>query len=277
MTRFRIDLVDDPASCRTVEAIQREAWGMADRAVVPAEQVRAVVHNGGMLLLATVDGEAIGFCYGFVGLDGDEPILCSHMLAVRPSAQSAGIGQALKLAQREHAARRGFQRITWTFDPLQARNAYLNLHRLGARAARYFVDHYGPMDDEINRGIPTDRLLAEWPVRDEPRVRAAPPVDAPWVLPAAPGGGALLPAEPDLEALGAGRGLIAVPSSVEALRAADPDAPAAWRLALRTALSAAFDRGLTAVDLVRDAGDGYSAYLLERAPTSGGEAVGDVT
>ncbi len=166
MGAVQIDVVSDPASCRVVEDIQRAAWGMADRGIVPAEQIRAVVHNGGLLLLASVDGVPVGFCYGFVGLDEGRPILCSHMLAVLPEAQSQGIGRALKLAQRQHAGARGFTAITWTFDPLQARNAYLNLRRLGAVVRRYHVDHYGPMDDAINAGLPTDRLLAEWAVGD---------------------------------------------------------------------------------------------------------------
>ncbi|MBW3603969.1 MAG: GNAT family N-acetyltransferase [Actinobacteria bacterium] len=265
-----IERVTDPASCRLVEDIQREAWGMSDRAVVPAEQIRAVIHNGGLLLLATSDGAAVGFCYGFVGLEDGEPILCSHMLAVRPDAQSRGVGRQLKLAQRTYAAARGFDRITWTFDPLQARNAYLNLHRLGAYARRYLVDHYGPMDDAINRGLPTDRLVAEWPATgDVPDDDTATDVreaitTGPWVLGATGGGGQVRPATPDRSAAAADVALAAVPADVDRLRETDPEAPAAWRAALRTALAVAFDGGLTAVDLVRDVGDGYSAYVLRR-------------
>ncbi|HSK98106.1 MAG TPA: GNAT family N-acetyltransferase, partial [Euzebyales bacterium] len=164
MPGVRIAPADDPVACSAVEDLQREVWGLPDRGIVPGEQVRAIVHNGGMLLLAHAGGELVGFCFAFVGLDRDRPIWCSHMLAVRPQWRSRGIGRALKLAQRDLARDRGIHLITWTFDPLQARNAHLNLHRLGARARRYLVDHYGTMDDAINRGLPSDRLVAEWQV-----------------------------------------------------------------------------------------------------------------
>lgn len=267
MGAIQIDAVSDPASCRAVEDIQRAAWGMADRGIVPAEQIRAVVHNGGLLLLASVDGVPVGFCYGFVGLDEGRPILCSHMLAVLPEAQSQGVGRALKLAQRRHAAERGFTAITWTFDPLQARNAYLNLRRLGAVARRYHVDHYGPMDDAINAGLPTDRLLAEWAVVDDRDRRPTTPGDLPWALPAASDrAGRVRPGRHDPDALATGHALIAVPADVDALRRDDPEAGAVWRAALRTALTAAFDAGLTAVDLVPDAAPGCAAYVVKDMP-----------
>lgn len=266
MGAIQIDVVSDPASCRAVEEIQRAAWGMADRGIVPAEQIRAAVHNGGLLLLARVDGAAVGFCYGFVGLDDGRPILCSHMLAVLPEAQSQGIGRELKLAQRRHAAARGFTAITWTFDPLQARNAYLNLRRLGAIARHYHIDHYGPMDDAINAGLPTDRLLAEWAIdaRGDPR-RPTPTAGAPWALsPAADAAGHARPGSHDPSALGAGAALIAMPSDIDQVRRDDPDAGPLWRTALRIALVAAFDAGMTAVDVVPDAAPGCAAYVVER-------------
>ena len=260
MASVDIQAVDDPASCRVAERIQREAWGMADRGIVPAEQIRAIVHNGGLLLLAVLDGEPVGFCYGFVGLRGRDPVLCSHMLAVLPRAQSHGIGRALKWAQHRLATERGFAAITWTFDPLQARNAYLNLHHLQAHARTYHVDHYGPMDDEINAGMPSDRLLAEWPVTDPPLPRRN-AVDAPWLLPPA------IPAAPghvDRSVLDGDAVRVAVPADVTALRAEHPDAPTTWRLALRAALPPAFAADLVAVELLREVADGTSAYLLER-------------
>ena len=239
---------------------------MSDRGVVPAEQIRAAVHNGGLLLIARGDGEPIGFCYGFVGLDGHTPILCSHMLAVVPGMQSRGIGQALKMAQRRHAAARGFERITWTFDPLQARNAYLNLHRLGAVARHYHVDHYGPMDDAINAGLPTDRLLAEWWVDSDRAVPAEVP-DGPWALSCVPGAdGAPRPGPVIPDALDGDAALVAVPADIDRLRRVDPAAGPAWRIALRAALSAAFRTGMAAVDLARDVTDDCHAYVLRVQP-----------
>ncbi|HSK97058.1 MAG TPA: GNAT family N-acetyltransferase [Euzebyales bacterium] len=272
MSGVRIRLVTDPASCHTVEDLQRVVWGLPERGVVPAAQIRAIVHNGGMLLLASDDdGSPVGFCYAFVGVEDRRPILCSHMLAVLPVARGRGIGTALTLAQREFARERGYAKITWTFDPLQARNAYLNLHRLGALARRYLVDHYGAMDDAINRGLPTDRLLAEWPATpDDPaggdrREPASEPVAVPWILPAVSAEGPARPGALDRGPLHGPGGLVAVPVDIAALSNDDPDLPHRWRLALRVALQEAFAAGLVAVDVDRDAGAGIAAYVLERS------------
>lgn len=284
MPGVQIVPADDPASCRAVEDVQRVVWGGGDRAVVPAEQIRAVAHNGGMLLLARADEELVGFCYAFVGICDDRPIWCSHMLAVLPAWRSHRIGQALKLAQRDLARQRGITKITWTFDPLQARNAYINLRRLGAWARRYLVDHYGAMDDAINRGMPTDRLLAEWPVSDEDAGRPVTeqdPQDAAserdprrgdtdrtaWLLgvdEAGAGGDPETSPRPGVLAPDASPtgGLIAVPSDIEQLRASDPDLLDTWRLAVRAAFQCAFAMGLTAVDLRRDIRPGVCAYVL---------------
>lgn len=257
---IRIEPASDPASCRAIEDVQREVWGLPERGVVPAEQVRAILHNGGMLLLARDGDDLVGFCYAFVGVDDGRPIWCSHMLAVRPDWRSQGIGQALKHAQRRLARKRGIDKITWTFDPLQARNAYLNLHRLGVRARRYFVNHYGEMEDDINRGMPTDRLLAEWLVRADPPPHTA---GREWILPAHTSGGLPRPGDARADIAEAG-GLVAVPSDITPLRTADPDLLDQWRLALRSTLQKAFAAGLVAVDLERDAGEGICAYVLGR-------------
>jgi predicted GNAT superfamily acetyltransferase len=282
MSGVRIAAVTDMESCRAVEELQREVWGLPDRGLVPAEQVRAIVHNGGMLLLASDEGSSLGFCYAFVGVEDGQPILCSHMLAVRPAASGHGIGTALKLAQRELARERGFAKITWTFDPLQARNAYLNLHRLGAYARRYLVDHYGAMEDDINRGLPSDRLLAEWPLADPPggddrarasepaggddraRASASEPASLPWILRATVDGGPAWPGEPDRELMRGAAGRVAVPRDIETLRREDPQLLQRWRLALRATFEAAFAAGLVAVDFDGAAATGVAAYVLER-------------
>lgn len=262
MRGVHIELATDPASCRLIEDLQREVWGQPARALVPAEQIRAIVHNGGMLLLAR-DGDAapVGFCYAFVGVEDGRPVLCSHMLAVRRAARHRGIGTALKLAQREFARDRGFTKITWTFDPLQARNAYLNLRRLGAHARRYMVDHYGAMEDDINRGMPTDRLLAEWPVSEN---RLPRPSEAPWILPSYTVAGRARPGEPALDRIGGQGGLVAVPSDIDRLKRDDLALANEWRVALRTTLQQAFAAGLVATDVDRDADDGVAAYVLGR-------------
>lgn len=265
MTEVQIELVDDVRTCRAIERLQQEVWGMPPRGIVPSEQLVTAAHNGGIVLLARVDGEPVGFCYGFVGLEASQPILCSHMLGVLPALRSLRIGERLKLAQRELARRRGMAKIIWTFDPLEARNAHLNLRKLRATARRYFVDRYGPMEDELNRGLPTDRLLAEWPTNPRGTTTGEPPGESPWLLTASGDPSLPEPQEPALDRLTERSLLIAVPANIAIVKRADRELALTWRMALREAFQPAFEADLVALDFIRDAALGVGAYRLERA------------
>ncbi len=160
------------AELRAVEALQRAIWGMTDRDVVPAHQLLAASASGGIVLGAVEpSGDLVGFCYGFVGQRAGQFLFYSHMAGVIPRARERGVAFRLKRAQRAAALDRGLDHMIWTYDPLQGANAYLNLHKLGARGSRYYVDYYGEMDDELNRGRPSDRLEVDWWLND-PRVEA---------------------------------------------------------------------------------------------------------
>jgi predicted GNAT superfamily acetyltransferase len=104
----------------------------------------------------------VGFAMALPGYRDGKPYLHSHMLAVLPEYRNAGLGRRLKLAQREDALARGFDRMEWTFDPLEIKNAHLNMARLGAISRRYIPDFYGPSTSPLQGGLPTDRLVAEW-------------------------------------------------------------------------------------------------------------------
>lgn len=270
MAEVGIRAVDDATGCGHVEDLQRAAWGMADVEVVPRGQLITAAHFGGMVLVAYDGDRPVGFVYGFVGLDGDQTVLCSHMLGVLPEYRSRDLGRRLKLAQRDAARERGLRRVVWTFDPLESRNAYLNLHKLGAVAAHYYVDRYGRMRDELNRGLPTDRLLADWRL-DEPvgRHHVADAAAAPALAGAVDEGGLPRPGELDRDALDAPVARVALPADVGAVKRADAGAALAWRLGVREALRAAFDAGLRAVDLSPPAaGAAVSWYVLTRVPPS---------
>jgi predicted GNAT superfamily acetyltransferase len=144
-----------------VQALQQEVWGCSDLETVPALHMIPVCAVGGILLGAFEGGELVAFVYGFPGFEGGERIIHSDMLAVRESHRDRGLGRALKLAQRDHALAQGIRRITWTFDPIQAKNAYLNFVLLGARARRYLPDFYGQTSSPLHR-LGTDRLWVEW-------------------------------------------------------------------------------------------------------------------
>jgi predicted GNAT superfamily acetyltransferase len=113
----------------------------------------------------------VGFAMSMPGILDGEAYLHSHMLAVQPEYRNAGIGRKLKLAQREEAIARGIQRMEWTFDPLEIKNAYLNITRLGAVVHSYTPNFYGVFSSRLQAGLPTDRLHAEWWM-DSPRVQA---------------------------------------------------------------------------------------------------------
>lgn len=151
---------------RAVEDLQQKVWHVVDREIVPALHFIPAVAVGAILLGAFDGDRMIGFVYGFPGFEEGHRIIHSDMLAVLPEARGRGLGVALKLAQREAALAKGIDRITWTFDPLQARNAHLNFTRLGATADRYLRDFYGETTSPLHRGIGTDRLWVTWNLRE---------------------------------------------------------------------------------------------------------------
>lgn len=159
--------MDDLRAC---EGLQREVWGLGDVEIVPAAQMRAALHAGALVAGAFVGGALVGFLYGFPAF-AHEPGLAplgmhSHMLAVRPEARGLGLGRRLKWFQRRWCLQRGITWMTWTFDPLQARNARLNIEHLGARVHEYQVDFYGLLGGDLAGGLPTDRFLALWALDD---------------------------------------------------------------------------------------------------------------
>lgn len=233
-------------------ALQREVWGLADLEITSAVQLVATVEAGGMLLLAESAGAALGFCYAFAGLGEDGPHLHSDLLAVRADARGRGIGLRLKWAQREAARRRGLRLVQWTFDPMRARNARLNLHRLGATARAYRRDFYGTTSSPLHLGLPTDRLLARWEL-DAPRVRQR-----------AGETGTDAGAQHAPDAAGAEERRIEVPADWDAAVAASPAAALETQRRVRDAFERAFAEGFEAVDFDSDPARPAASYVLTR-------------
>jgi predicted GNAT superfamily acetyltransferase len=152
---------------RAVEALQKEVWACDDLDVVPAVHMIAARAVGAILIGAFDGGDLIGFAYGFPGFEAEHRVIHSDMLAVRESWRDRGVGRALKLAQREAALACGIDRITWTFDPLQTRNAFLNFEKLGVIADRYLPDFYGQTSSPLHAGG-TDRLWVTWHLHGRP-------------------------------------------------------------------------------------------------------------
>jgi predicted GNAT superfamily acetyltransferase len=147
--------------------LQIEVWGYSDGDVIP-RRVFVVAQRIGGQVIGAFDGDTlVGFAMSLPGYRNGKPYLHSHMLAVLPQYRNAGIGRRLKLAQRDDAIARGFDLMEWTFDPLEIRNAHLNIARLGVIVRRYQPDFYGPSSSPLQGGLPTDRLYAEWWLRSD--------------------------------------------------------------------------------------------------------------
>ena len=158
---------------RAVEALQKEVWGCSDLDVLPAIHMTAAREVGAILLGAFDGGKLIGFVYGFPGFEDDRRVIHSDMLAVLDSYRDRGIGRALKFAQRDQAIARGIDRMTWTFDPFQPRNAYLNFTLLRVTANRYLRDFYGETSSPLHAGG-TDRLWVTWDLLERPLFAESP-------------------------------------------------------------------------------------------------------
>lgn len=173
--------IGPPTDLRALEQLQQRVWGSSALEVVPSDLLQAHLHHGGCVLEARLGRELVGMVYAFPGPPGSD-YLYSHLAAVDPQLQGRGYGKQLKLAQAGWARERGYRRILWTFDPLQAVNARLNVGSLSATCRRYLVDYYGELNDELNRGVATDRLEVDWwltPPRKGPVVAR---ITFPWPL-----------------------------------------------------------------------------------------------
>ena len=261
--------------CRRVVALEKQVWGYTDAEdVVPAPVLIVSIKRGGVLLGAfDASGEMAGFVYSIPGWKDGRPTQWSHMLGVVSDARSAGLGRALKLAQREATLAMGIDLVEWTYDPLQALNAHLNFTKLGVVVEEYEENIYGESSSPLHRGSPTDRFVAEWRLREphvERRISAAGPLmrdasvaSAPVVNPSKPGTW-LEPAEGEL-AYESRRVLVEIPVGYSDMQRAEPALALQWRMTTRRIFQHYFGRGYRAVDffLSREARRGH--YLLAQS------------
>lgn len=224
-----VHAVDD---LRAVEALLAAIWRtQADRPPVSSEILRALAHAGCYVAGAYEGDRLVGASAGFLGGTSGAVHLHSHITGVDPHAQGRHIGVALKMHQRQWCLDRGIDLVTWTFDPLVRRNAWFNLHRLGADIVEFHRDFYGAMSDGLNVGDSSDRCVVHW------TLHRAGPRDA-------------LVADADAR-------VIELPPDFDALRRDDPAQAKQWRQTVRAALGAAFDDGLHIIGMT-DTG----AYVL---------------
>src|SRR5262245_17709428 len=152
----------DLEELRTAVALQKEVWNFTDAELVPLRLFVVAEKVGGQVIGAFDGPRMTGFALAVPGVRGEHRYLHSHMLAVLKDYRNGGLGRRIKLFQREEAMARGFELIEWTFDPLEIKNAYLNIEKLGAIVRRYTINQYGITTSPLQDGLPTDRLIAEW-------------------------------------------------------------------------------------------------------------------
>jgi len=267
--------LDSYADLEQVEAVEREVWGLADRDVTPLTLIIAT-KEAGSIWVGAFDGlELAGFAFGFLGMEHGSLILHSHMLAVREPYRDLDLGRRLKLAQRERALTMRIQEMTWTFDPLQSKNAHLNFGKLGVVSDVYRIDFYGPETSSVLHQNGTDRLWVKWPVASRRvRDRLQGKDYRPEVLdafsrlqPLVQFNGDGRPLRNDLSAaLARQRIAIQIPSDIGAVEQKDLGLAREWRQATRWAFTEALRAGFFVAEFCRTVRgqQGPGNYLLEK-------------
>ena len=275
MDGVRIRLARDRGDFESCVTLQREVWRLADVEITSAIQLIATTWAGGLVHIAeTAEGSPVGFAYAFPALRGGVPHLHSDMLAVRPDHQKRGVGVRLKWAQRADALEAGVALITWTYDPLQALNANLNLRRLGGVGTEFVENFYGVTTSELHHGMPTDRLLVSWDL-SSPRVqqraeatevpRSVPALVFPRINDVKWQAGWAVSSDPRLD-LDAPELLLEIPPEWDVLSRAAPRMAEAWQDKVRRAFQAYLARGYVAADFARteEAGRRRPYYILKK-------------
>jgi predicted GNAT superfamily acetyltransferase len=220
--------------------LQQQIWGFEEIELLPLRLFVVATKVGGQAFGAFDGKRMVGFCLAIPGMKaGGKSYLHSHMLGVLPEYQNAGVGRKLKLAQREDALQRPLELIEWTFDPLEIKNAFFNIERLGAIVRRYVLNQYGTTSSHLHGGLPTDRCIAEW-----------------WI------------GSTRATAIIAGREFkrnplearIAIPADIAAIRASDPKRAREIQLKASDEFREAFDRELAVIGFERSEEAG--TYLL---------------
>lgn len=162
MSAIRYRITGSMEDMLGAEHLQQVVWGMSPADTLSAATMRWMVHIGGLLISAWDNQTMVGFCIASVGKRENKWILWSDMAGIHPDYQGQNIGYTLKQKQKIWASEQGYEEIRWTFDPMQRGNAYFNFHKLGVISYQYHPAFYGAMQDDINRGLPADRLEAIW-------------------------------------------------------------------------------------------------------------------
>ncbi|MFJ7669089.1 GNAT family N-acetyltransferase [Lysinibacillus sp. NPDC097195] len=256
-----------PEEIAEVQCLNAEIWGSQ---AIPSHQLLAAVHNGGLLLGAYLEKRLIGFNYCFIGYREGEMYLHSHMIGVEKSYREQGVGELLKHAQQEYARDNEFQLVRWLIDPLEARLANLSFLKLNAVSTQYEKDYYGPLQDDFNDGLPSDRIAVEWWVErhhaedclDELEEVAEQIVD--WSLTV--DGLPVLDKDGEFQSnqrLYKDAYLVPIPQQLQKMKVESPKLAEDWRYKMRTILTTFFEQQY-AIVRVKKQKEYVHCYLLVR-------------
>ncbi len=256
--------------------LQRLVWEFDHTDLVSAPTLKHSVERDGIVLgNFGDDGNLDGFVFSFPASLSGAIIQHSHMLAVHPRSRDQGIGNALKWGQYKKARELGNPLITWSFDPLEARNAHLNLNKLGVRVRRYFINLYGKKTSSpLHSDLGTDRFLAEWQVSNKPLQSSAGKVPSnavPIVIRALDSKPTLTthrsPLPPDLT-LTSGRIAVETPAHTQLMKETDKELAIRWRKATRIVLKHYLEKGYSVCGLWVLAEDPIRTFYCLRSQTN---------
>ncbi len=242
---YRVQFLQDIDQFRQCIEIQHLAWGFSEADTLPMRSLVVCAKIGGQVFGAVDDnGQVLGFLNAFPGYRDGKVFLHSNMMGVRPECQNYGIGRKLKLAQREEALSRGIDLVEWTFDPLEVRNARINLELLGVICRTYLENVYGVSSSRLHGGLPTDRLVAEWHLNSARVISRVGSTPSP-------------PAHSD------GMVSLEIPLNMQHLKSTEPQAAARIQSGLRERMLELFERNFFASRLAIDVTNQKATYLFE--------------
>jgi predicted GNAT superfamily acetyltransferase len=291
MIDFEIRPLHTIEEFHAAEDLQRVAWNSDDLDITPTHVLLTAAKNGGVVLGAFAHEQLIGFVFGFLGagehrFGPEAPVAmrlkhCSHQMGVLPEWQSKNVGYALKLAQREAILNQSLRLITWTFDPLESKNARLNILKLGAVTNTYLRNVYGDLRDGLNQGLATDRFQVDWWIasrRVETRLKQNRPAlqlqhytqaGTSILNQAKFDENGLLVCMDAVKPLSDDRALLEIPSDFQSIKKTKSDLARAWREQIRSICEGAFARGYSVIDFVYESGPpARSFYVLQQVESS---------
>jgi len=270
-SRLIVRLLRTTAEFQECARIQQAVWGSAGAS---PELLQVTAKNGGAVIGAFRGNHLAGFLYAFLARRHGRLAHWSHLMAVEPGFRDRGLGVRMKIAHRELALAQGVRSIAWTYDPLQSRNAALNIHHLGAEVREYLPDCYGSFPSRIECGLPSDRFVAEWQIASRHVAKSLaddrPPIDID-TLPVAND----VVRDPRAFAINrrlhlnlvGRRLLVEIPADPDRMRALDLDLARRWRLETRRVFQNYFRKGYRVTDFIAPLRDDprRAFYLLERS------------